>query len=518
MLKPDLYPHAPRSVELRETHISWVFIADGFAYKVKKPIVFPFLDYGTLERRREMCREEVRLNRRLAPKIYLGVVAVTRGPSGFELSSESDPEAVEYAVKMLAVEEHRSLAALAERHGLDPAQVEAVAERLARFHAEAAPAPPEMGELDALAATLDENLTTLGEAGSDTIGPRALEAARDFTDLFLATHGAELAARARAGLVRDGHGDLRAEHVILPSKGGVYVYDCVEFDPALRQIDVAADLAFLVMDMTRLGADAASLVGAYRDAGGDPGDDALLSFFAAYRAWVRAKVGFLRELELDAGDPERDSLGREARELFRLGRRFAWRARDPLVLVVCGVAATGKTTLARALAEASGWSHLSSDVTRKRLAGIAPEERGGWEIYSKGFTIETYRALGGAARAELERGRGAVVDATFHSRDERLAFERGLGGGGPPVLFVQLTAPRDVLLMRARRRALAPERASDAGPAIVKRQLDEFEPLTEVPEGSRVVLAGDESPDELVSEVELITSGFQRGSASAGSR
>lgn len=503
MLDPGFYPHAPRSVELRDTHISWVFLAADLAYKVKKPVVFPFLDYGTVERRHEMCREEVRLNRRLAPEVYLRVVGIARAGDRYTLCSEDDPEAVEYAVEMRRVEEHRSLAALATRGEVDPAQIRVVGARLARFHSEAAQAPAEFCDLASLDATLDENLTTLRARGSGIVPEARLDAAECFTRRSFAARHDELEARARAGLVRDCHGDLRAEHVIVPARAPVYVFDCVEFNASLRGIDVAADIAFLVMDLARLGAGrlGVPLIEAYREAGGVPGSDALVSFFASYRAWVRAKVACVRVHELESGDPERSRQEAEAREFLRLGHLFAWRARGPLVLVICGVAGTGKTTVARKLAELSGWTHVSSDVTRKRLAGLVPTERGDEGLYSPAFTSRTYRELGRAAAEELAGVGGAIVDATFHRRSARAAFLDGLGARAAP-LFVECRASTEVLLSRVRERDLDPERTSDADATIVRRQLAELEPLVEVPANTRLDLLTDADPDRLAVAVE----------------
>jgi aminoglycoside phosphotransferase family enzyme len=504
MLAPSFYSHARSSVELRETHISWVFLAGDLAYKVKKPIVLPFLDYGTLSRRHQMCREEVRLNLRLAPQIYLGVVGIARSEDRYTLTSDDDPAAIEYAVEMRRVAEDRSLVALAARGALESPHVEAVASRIARFHAEAAVAPAGCREVDTLVATLEENLTTLREAGAGILGGDRLDAAERFTHSFLAARREQLEARARAGLVRDCHGDLRAEHVIVPAHDELYVYDCVEFNAALRQIDVAADLAFLVMDLVRLGAEAAALqlIEAYRQAGGDPGDDSLLFFFASYRAWVRAKVASLRALELDERDPALRAGEAEARELLDLGHRFAWRARQPLLLMICGVAGTGKTTLARRLAELSGWAHISSDLTRKGLAGIPSTERAGEEQYSSEMTLRTYREMGRAARDELEGQGAAVVDATFHRRTERAAFEDGLGEQAAPRLLVECTAPPEVLLSRVRAREVECDRVSDAGAAVVQRQLDDSEPFVEVPASARMLLVTEAPPDDLIGEVE----------------
>ncbi len=502
MLEPGFYPHRPGSVELRTTNISWVFLAGDLAYKVKRPVVFPFLDYGTAARRRLMCHEEVRLNRRLAPAIYLRVVGIARrgGSGGFALVDEDDSGAVDYAVEMRRVDERHSFDALARRGRLGLSEVDPVAELLAHFHAGAEPASSPAESVEALAAALVENLQTLGEAANGVLGERELAAAAAFTDSFLSARRGELDQRAARGLVHDCHGDLRAEHVVVPPGDEPYIYDCVEFNRDLRLIDVAADLAFLVMDLVRLDADdqAERLVRVYRNAGGDPGDEALLSFLAAYRAWVRAKVAALGARD----SPDRARLQDETRELFELGRRFAWRARSPMVLVLCGVSGSGKSTLARAIAERSGWPHLSSDAIRKGLAGIPATTRGGSEHYSPEFTERTYRDLGAATATTLADVGGTLVDATFHLRSERDAFRAGLGQTAAPVLFVQCRVPTELLVARAKAREGDPNRISDAGPEIVGRQLAELEPLEEVPDASRFEIATDRPVDELANAVE----------------
>ena len=242
----------------------------------------------------------------------------------------------------------------------------------------------------------------------------------------------------------------------------------MEFNPDLRRIDVAADMAFLVMDLARLGAESSAwqLIDAYRRDGGDPGDEPLLSFLASYRAWVRSKVACLRALELEPGDPERGRAEAQARELIGLGHRFAWRARRPLALVVCGVAGTGKTTLARELAAVSGWDHLSSDVTRKRLAGIAPTERAREEHYSREFTRRDLPGTGRSARDELASRHGVIVDATFHRRSERAAFRAGLGDRQPGSCSSSAGPRPTVLEARLRARETEPGRVSDADATV----------------------------------------------------
>jgi uncharacterized protein len=502
MLDPSFYPHRPGRVELRETHTSWVFLADELAFKVKKPVVLPFLDYGSPDRRHRMCSEEVRLNRRLAPGYYLGVEAISRKDGRFALVPEDDPGAIEYVVRMRRVPEARTLASLAGRGRVEEGDVGAVARRLARFHVQAPRAPAEFEDLSLLEGSLRENIETLGAGVPSVIPHDRLRAAGDFTEAFLEKRRPDLVERARKGWIRECHGDLRAEHVIVAD--GIDVYDCVEFNLALRFIDVAADIAFLVMDLTRLASFSLAdrLVAAYRDAGGDPGDDDLLSFYAAYRAWVRSKVACVRAAELPEADPERDRKEAEARALLELGHRFAWRARLPLVLVVCGPAAAGKTTLAKRVAEVSGLEHLSSDATRKRLAGLAPTEPATADHYTDTFNRRTYEELGRLAADQVRRGGGVIVDATFRRRVDREAFAAALGDITAPVFFAACEAPADVLRERARGREAEREHVSDAGPDVAARQLAEFEALSEVPEGLRSPVRTDRPVGHLLPELE----------------
>ena len=287
----SLSPRALPRAKLVETHISWVFLTADRAYKVKKPVVFPFLDYSDPRRRRELCGEEVRLNRRLAPDLYLGVRGLAPNGSAWTLTDPDDPAAVEWAVEMRRFDERRTLAALVEAGTARLEQVAAVGELIAGFHRRADernPAEP----MASLVGSIEENFDTLERI--EAVPARELAAARRFAEAFLAANAGRILARAAAGLVRDCHGDLRAEHVVFGER--LEIFDCIEFDPGLREIDVGADLAFLVIELVHTGREdlADELVKAYRSAGGDPGDDALLAFFAAYRAWVRAKVEALR--------------------------------------------------------------------------------------------------------------------------------------------------------------------------------------------------------------------------------
>ncbi len=313
-----------------------------------------------------------------------------------------------------------------------------------------------------------------------------------------------LRARIGQGWIRDGHGDLRAEHVLT---GGPEpeVFDCVEFDPRLREIDVAADLAFLVMDLvfSRREDLVDALLAGYREGGGDPGPDRLLAFFAAYRAWVRTKVHALRAAELEQeGRPHRGA-DEEAVRLAGLARRLAWRARGPQLVVLAGPAASGKSFLAAHLAPRAGLAHLESDRVRKELLGLAPDSRAPSEAYAATQNERTYRALGRRAAGHLRSGQGVIVAATFRFRRDREAFFSGLDAAGEEGrLVVECRAPVEVLLDRAERRESAAHRESDAGPAQASRQAAEFEPVDELGPAGHLRLATDRPVADIADDVE----------------
>jgi uncharacterized protein len=508
---PGFFPDRPDVVERRETLISWVFLAGERAYKVKKPIVLPFVDYGSLERRREFCREEVRLNRRLAPEIYLGVRAIVVRDDRLVLAEDGDEQAVEYAVEMRRYADDWTLAARIEGDALAAGDLDELGARLAAFHNEATGMDPARVELEQLARPIQDTFESM-RRWPDTVAPSRLMAGRRFVDSYLAGHRTKIEERVLADRVRDGHGDLRAEHVLF-SPDGIEIVDCVEFDPALRQVDVAADLAFLVMDLTALGAPRAAtrLVEAYRAGGGDAGDDDFLAFHAAARAWTRAKVALFRS---ETEDPdEAAASAAEARRLASLAERFAWRARAPLPLIVCGPPASGKSHLAASVAEASGLDVVSSDVTRKEAAGLRSTERAPQEVYSESVSLDTYRALGLRAAAVQRTDGGVIVDATFRRRAHREAFSDSYGSASAGV-YVECRA--HVLERRARRRQEAPQRVSDATPEIAVMLGHEFQPLDEIDADRHITLRTDRPVSETVADlVALLDERMARTSGAA---
>jgi uncharacterized protein len=476
---PAMYPRHPQ-VAVQETHASWVFLAGEHAYKVKKPIALGFLDYSTLSLRHAACREEVRVNRDLAPGIYLGVRAIVRVPVGFRFARQDTPGAVEYAVQMRRFDEADTLEGVIAAGALSHANVREIARRLERFHRHACPVSG--GSPGEVLDGWRKNVAEIEEHAPPERWDMKLMAG--FGEACVRARTPEIERRASEGHVRDGHGDLRCEHVLLGRT--IRIVDRIEFDPALRRTDIASDLAFLTMDLEahRQRWAARELISAYRNAGGNPGSEALRSFYAAHRALVRAKVALV------AAEQARGAKARlrVAEPLWALAERLCWRARAPLMIVVCGPPASGKSTLAGELHRRTLIPVASSDVVRKRLAEIELTDRGGPEHYTPEFTRGTYELLSRDALACLHRFGAVIVDATCHSREERVLL---LGGTPIPSLtrlVVECRVPLDVALRRAELRMQSPGRVSDATPVIVAEQFRTFEPLDELPAEQVLVL------------------------------
>ncbi len=486
---------APARVRMRETHVSWVALQGDRAYKVKKPVDLGFLDFRSLEQRRSACDAEVRLNRRLAADIYLGVIGLVRREGGLRRADADAPGVVEYAVEMRRFDEQDTLARRIAADLVAPTQVEALGQLIAAFH-RTVPVIAEEGAAQRAKATLTDNLEGLrSPVGSDRSRVAAL--AR-FADAFLAERWDELEQRGREGSVREGHGDLRSEHVVLSPTPAVI--DCVEFSRDLRCVDVASDLAFLVMDLIHLQRSdlARALVAGYRSAGGDAGDDRLIAFFAMGRAVVRAKVAYLRARQLEGLDA--DAQVALAKEFLDLAVRMAWRARGRLLVVVCGPAASGKSTLAAAIGAASGLGVLSSDVERKRAAGLEPTQRGGGLLYDARHDEATYAALADGASAALCNG-GVIVDATFRAQARRREIAVVAEQAGARLIIAECHLPAAELERRARAREHDGSSVSDATAEIALEQLEAWRPWDVASPGCHVHVRTDASLEHQVNVV-----------------
>lgn len=462
--RPEAYPHpTPGGVAVRQTHISAVFLAGDFAYKVKKPVDLGFLDFTTLEKRKHFCEEETRLNRRLAPSVYLGVVPVTRDGVG----GSSEP--VEWAVKMARLPDEASLLWHVRHGDVTAEQLDSLAERIAEFHrtAEANEHTASFGRFDVVAGNARENFEqSRGQVGT-TVSRPVFDRLERLTEEWL--DKLRPVIERRAG--RDTHGDLRLDHVyLLPD--GFAVIDCVEFSERFRYADPVADMAFLVMDLLMHGRRdlAAGFAEAYFRAAGDDEGRELLPFYVAYRALVRAKVEGIKAAEPEVSEADRNAAMTAARGhwLLALGQ-LEEPARRPALVLVGGLQGTGKSTLARRLAEAGGFEVIRSDVVRKER----PDRRGDRSLYSPEWTMRTYAACLGRAVRALREGRRVIVDATFREEQFRGWFLSAAARLGVPVVLLVCEADPETV-----RRRLA-GRTGDASDADweVYRQAT-WEPLT----------------------------------------
>lgn len=441
-------------VERRETHTAWVLLSGDRALKVRKPVRMAFVDYSTPERRLHALRAEVTANAELAPGLYLGVRSLCERDDGrIEVVEGERENAVEHAVELRRYDERDTMAARLSAGRLAEGDVDAVARRIAAFHAGAPTCPG--GGADRFEARVRADLDDLEEPESGPLRRYAVAALR--------RRAAELDDRAARGLRRDGHGDLRAEHVLLVDP--LMIVDRLEFDRTMRCGDVAGDLAFLTMDLEALGAPWAAqrLIAAYAEAGGDAASPGLQALLAWQRVLVRIKVARLR------GDVS------ALVALADLGANFAWRERLPPVVLVAGAPASGKSTLAAALARATGRPVIATDPVRKAMHGVPATEALPPEAYDEEATLEVYREVGRRA-ARSERGSGGVIiDATARSPLLRRALLDGLGGQATPAVIV-CVAPPEILRARAQRRLADPARVSDAGPAVALRLAEAYEP------------------------------------------
>jgi len=482
LLDPSCYPHAVERVELIETHISWVFLAGDCAYKVKKPLRLGFLDFSTLESRRFYCREELRLNRRTAPELYLEVVPISGSPDAPRIDGRG--AAIEYALRMRRFAQEALADRIAKQGQLNSDRVGAIAAALAVFHAAIAVAEPddEWGSPEGVAAPALANFEQIAELNPYSPDAPRLERLRSWTSGEAHRLSGSFAARKRDGFVRECHGDLHLGNIVF-LEGRPVPFDCIEFNPELRWIDVINEAAFLVMDLLdhRLDAAAWRFLNAYLEATGDYAGLNVLRFYCVYRAMVRAKIACIRARQSPGAEPDRRALREEYRGYLALAESLAAGARGGVVLMH-GPAGSGKTTISQILLERAGALRVRSDVERKRLHGLAAAARTHAApyagIYAPETTQATYDALERIARDIVAAGRVAIVDAAFLRRAERDRFRALAAALGVPLVIASCFAAEGTLRARVARRQATMSDASEAGVAVLEVQLASAEPLT----------------------------------------
>ncbi len=475
---PDSYPHAPERVTHIQTHISHVFIAGSFVYKIKKPVDFDFLDYSTLEKRKHFCRREIELNRRLCEDVYLEVIPVSRSEEGFIFGEKEGYQAIEYAVKMKRLSEEHFLNMYIRDDTLNRQHLDRVADKLTDFYRQQKPDEKilEFGQIKNIKFNTDENFRQTEQFIGKTIEKPDYDAIKEFTNLYYKQHQDLFQQRIDERRIVDGHGDLHLEHIhITPDK--VRIYDCIEFNERFRYGDLASDLAFLAMDLDFNGRSKEERYFTEQMAEklNDPDLLRIIDFYKCYRAYVKGKVKSLQSGEEEVAEENRSKASETAIEYFKLSLRYALLGSKPFVLICMGQVGTGKSTLANHLAEKLGAASFSSDRFRKTMAGLPlykrtpPAKRK--EIYSAEISDKIYEKLSEKAEDQIKKGGCAILDATYSSRSRRENLIKIMETQKASYFFIEATASDSLIRKRLKSRNKENNVTSDA-------RVEDFEKLS----------------------------------------
>lgn len=491
---PRRYPHAAKSVQVIETHISWLLLAGDYAYKIKKALDLGFLDYSTLDARRFCCDEEIRLNWRTAPDIYLDTVSIGGSPDDPAFAAQP---AIEYAVRMRRFASARLMDSLLMRGKLTVRHIDHLAATMIRFHAglPAAGAGSAFGTAASVRAAALQNFEQLRLQLTDAADQASVAALETATEAGYAACATIFGARLAHGYVRECHGDLHLGNIVLDGDEPV-PFDCIEFNPALRWIDVMSEIAFTVMDLLHRGHPeyAWRLLNACLEASGDYAGVSVLRFYLAYRAAVRAKVCAIRARQAHASKRARLAELAACRSYLVL----AWQCleqRHPALIITHGLPGSGKTTFSQLALEQMGAIRIRSDVERKRIFGLGMLEssavRGG-DIYSAEATLRTYARLLELARELLAAGFTVIVDAAFLKREEREMFRALAQDMAAPFAIASLYAKDVQLRQRIRQRR---NDASEADVAVLRLLQKAQQPLSVQELASTARFTTEEAPD-----------------------
>jgi aminoglycoside phosphotransferase family enzyme/predicted kinase len=473
--RTDSYASRPRSVKKIETHISWVFLTDRHVYKLKKPVKYDFLDYSSVSLRHEACLNEMRLNRRLAPDVYLGVLPITRTPRGaVQLNGWGEP--IDWVVKMRRLPDSRSLESLIVRGQLTMSQVDQLGRRLIDFYQSL---PPITASVASYRSEIESHVWAnrrelLREEHRMTVAVVQRVHTGQLRMLLLAPE--LLDARVCDGRIIDGHGDLRPEHVyLLPAPT---IIDCVEFNDRFRRLDVLDELGFLAMECDRLGTPwvGRRLIQLYFDASQDLPAAALLDFYKSYRACVRAKVLALRSDQLD--ERGKTYARHVARDYMLLADRYAARLGPPWVMIIRGLSGTGKSTLAEVLSQRIATQWLRTDRIRREIFPRAPtESQVNQGQYTPAARAAVYNEMLRRAEDLAEQGMSVILDGTFLAAEPCARAAALARRHGAMPLILRCHCPRAVALQRIRERVAEGESLSDATMEIYDQQQRTEEPV-----------------------------------------
>ena len=481
LLRPESYPEPTASVRLVQTHISFIFITDDYAYKIKKPVDFGFLNFTTIDRRRFYCGEEVRLNRRLCPDVYLGVAELRETSSGASFCGEG--RVIDYAVKMKRLPDELMLDRLLAEGKVTEQDIRRIAGAIARFHlkAERGETIDKFGGIVSIRRNWEENFQTAERFVGQSLSAEDLSLIKGYVGPFLAGNESLFAERVKNGFIRECDGDIHAENICLTDP--VAIFDCIEFSEHFRYSDTAADIAFFLMDLDfhQRSGFAGAFLDEYRKVTGDRELLPLLDFYKLYRAFVRGKVESLKMVGAEVSDAERTDAAQKAERYFRLARGYILRKRiSPALIITCGLMGSGKSAIASELAFELGVEIFSSDAIRKVLTKTPTGERRhdgyGMGIYTPEVNEEVYGALLAKSEETLKGGRSIIADATFRRRGDRGRFAFLAASLGVPFYIVHTFCPDSLAKERLDSRAPDPKVVSDGRWEIYQPQREEFEP------------------------------------------
>ncbi|WP_420845047.1 AAA family ATPase [Marinobacter iranensis] len=476
---PALYDHPVKDFQVIETHISWVILTGDFAYKIKKPMDFGFLDFSTLERRQRFCEEELRLNRRLAENLYLEVLPITGSADAPEIGGEG--EAFEYAIRMRQFDQNELFDVRQENSKLTPELLTSLAHQAADFHEKQPPVTPgkPLGTPDAVQAAMQENFDQIRPMLDDEALLLQLDNLEQWTRTTFERQSALIAQRYEGGFVRECHGDLHLANITV-YEGEVTVFDCIEFSEPFRWIDVINDLAFLLMDLeSRREPELANLVlNTYLEYRGDFEALPLLPLYKAYRAMVRAKITLFTMGNPSLTDADREGLMQRYRDYVQLAEDYS-AIPNPYLLATTGLSASGKSCVSASMAAELGLIRLRSDVERKRLFGLGPLDQSksatGEKLYTKDANQRTYQRLAELAGELLTSGMPVIVDAACLKQAERELLTDVAESRGMPFALIHCEAPLESRKEWIRKRS---GDASEATEELLEEQETWFEPLT----------------------------------------
>lgn len=468
---PALFPHPVEQFQVIETHISWVLLTGPYAYKIKKPVNFGFLDFTTLAAREHFCQQELMLNQRLTHDLYLEVLAITGSAEAPQLDGEG--KAVEYVLKMQQFSQDCLMSTLQANGELTTSHIDDISRQIAAFHEKAPRVLSEnaLGSPDSAMAPVTQNFEQILPFLSEKADLLQLQALEAWAKASFERLKPLMAERKAGGFIRECHGDIHLGNITLID-GKAVIFDCIEFNEPFRMTDVYADIGFLAMDLEDRGLKSLSrrLISQYLEHTGDYAGLELLNFYKAYRAMVRAKVA-LFGLSADADHVQRATTLRQYRNYANLAESYS-AIPSNFLAITHGVSAVGKSQVAMRLVEALGAIRLRSDVERKRLFNESDD------LYAAQVSEATYARLNSLAMSVLRAGFSVVIDATYLKHEQRLATAQIAEASGTPFLILDCSAPKAVIEGWLKQRQMQNEDPSDATMEVVEAQLASREPLT----------------------------------------